>query len=210
MATSDKRRELNQVTENEPEEDGVTRFLNFSVRQVTGFLTVIRLKLKVIGFSNKRSGQYTRLGETVHQIILDGGDVATDPEVVQLMDEIKASASEIRDSEKTILETKAESEEDRRNYQAESSHEKPAPAAKPEPSKPSEPTEETESKTEPVTAIENDQPATEESKPSPPVRKKKKTTTAQSTEPADEKPVKAKKKSASKTSTVKPDKKEAS
>jgi hypothetical protein len=56
---------------------------------------IIRLKLRIIGFSNKRSGLFTRLGETCSALMKNGTDIADNDDVKSIQADILVSENEI-------------------------------------------------------------------------------------------------------------------
>lgn len=64
---------------------------------------IIRLKLRIIGFSNKRSGLFTRLGETCSALMKTGADIASDEDVKSIQADILISENEISAAEKDII-----------------------------------------------------------------------------------------------------------
>lgn len=78
------------------------RAFNLVTGQASNYVEIIRLKLKIIGFSNKRSGLLTKLGELSYKVLGEEGDVGQSEEVKKLMDEVQLAESEISESEKDI------------------------------------------------------------------------------------------------------------
>ena len=85
----------------------------FAVRQAGFFWDIIMLKIRIIGFANKRSDPFTSLGKTVY---LSNGSHDRDGEKESLIAGIKDSEREIRDAEAAIVEVTGRAREDRRVY----------------------------------------------------------------------------------------------
>jgi len=58
--------------------DEITEAGNFLGRQAGGFVDILKLKLKIIGFSNKRSNIFTRLGELSYKAQTEGRSLESD------------------------------------------------------------------------------------------------------------------------------------
>lgn len=74
----------------------------FFLRQSAGFLEIFKLKIRIIGFSNKRSGVMTRLGEVTHKAVLEGRLGQNDELIQKFSAEAKAAEVEISASEQAI------------------------------------------------------------------------------------------------------------
>ena len=87
----------------------------FAVRQAGFFWSIIMLKIRIIGFANKRSDLFTSLGKAVY---LSNGSSDRDGEKESLIAGIKDSEREIREAEAAIVEVTGRAREDRRGYYA--------------------------------------------------------------------------------------------
>lgn len=74
--------------------------------QAKGYIEVIRLKLRIIGFSNKRSGLFTRLGEAVYRQRGEREDITPGANTIKIIGDIENSEIEIVEAEKAINITK--------------------------------------------------------------------------------------------------------
>lgn len=96
-------------------EEDLKRIANIVYRQATGYLEIIRLKLRIIGFCNKRNGLFGRLGETVYYTTLNGRLQTDDQDILRLVNEVSRAEKEIAEAEKAI---NARKEEDKTLRQA--------------------------------------------------------------------------------------------
>jgi len=90
--------------------------LNFVASQASDFIEIVRLKLRIIGFSNKRSGLFTRLGELTYNAIAQNRPVSEDEEIKRLMEEARLAGDEISAAEEAINNKKEESLGARENF----------------------------------------------------------------------------------------------
>ncbi len=68
---------------------------------------IIRLKLRIIGFSNKRSGLFTRLGETCSALMKSGSEVTDNEDIKSIQADILVTENEISMAEKDIIAVRA-------------------------------------------------------------------------------------------------------
>jgi hypothetical protein len=87
----------------------------FVGRQAGFFWEIIMLKIKIIGFANKRSDLFTSLGKAVYS---SNGHVGAGGEKDALIGAIKDAEREIREAEEGILSVSGKAREDWREYYA--------------------------------------------------------------------------------------------
>ncbi|MGK7345625.1 MAG: hypothetical protein ACNS63_07435 [Candidatus Nitrospinota bacterium M3_3B_026] len=85
-------------------------------RQTSHFIEIMRLKLRIIGFSNKRNGLLTKLGEAVYRNIAEGKPAWEDEKVKRLVEETRSAGDEISKAEEAIDQRKAEARREREEY----------------------------------------------------------------------------------------------
>lgn len=85
-------------------------------RQVSHFIEIMRLKLRIIGFSNKRSGLLTKLGEAVYKNIAEGKPAWEDEKVKKLVEETRFAGEEISRAEEAIDRRKTQARSERDEY----------------------------------------------------------------------------------------------
>jgi len=90
--------------------------INLVYHQIYDFVEVVRLKLRIIGFSNKRSGLFTKLGEMTYKAIRGNRPIAEDPEIKRVVEEILLAEGEIADAEVSIEKRKEKALEDRERF----------------------------------------------------------------------------------------------
>ncbi|MBF0292023.1 MAG: hypothetical protein HQK86_07675 [Nitrospinae bacterium] len=74
----------------------------FGLRQFTGFLEILKLKIRIIGFSNKRSGVLTKLGEMTHKAVVEGRLDPGDDVIRKFSSEARTAELEISSAEESI------------------------------------------------------------------------------------------------------------
>lgn len=74
----------------------------FFLRQSAGFLEILKLKIRIIGFSNKRSGVLTKLGEITHKAVIEGKLNPGDDAILKFSEEARAAEVEISSAEEGI------------------------------------------------------------------------------------------------------------
>ncbi|MBI4667293.1 MAG: hypothetical protein HY751_12895 [Nitrospinae bacterium] len=93
--------------------DELSEIAGFFIRQAGGIWAILKLKIRIIGFSNKRSGILTRLGEMTFRAIQDNRLVAADEGIISMVEEIRRAELEISGAEEAINVKKTELSEDR-------------------------------------------------------------------------------------------------
>lgn len=86
-------------------------------RQAVGFVEVVKLKLRIIGFSNKKSGLLTRLGELALKSVDESKSLSDDDDAMKLVDEIREANNEITAAEEAINNRKEVDHKDREEFQ---------------------------------------------------------------------------------------------
>ncbi|VAX19960.1 hypothetical protein MNBD_NITROSPINAE02-1371 [hydrothermal vent metagenome] len=86
-------------------------------RQALGFVEVIKLKLRIIGFSNKKSGLLTKLGELAYKSVDEKTSLADNDDAMKLVEEIRKASHEITTSEEAINKRKEVDHKDREEFQ---------------------------------------------------------------------------------------------
>ncbi len=71
--------------------------------KISAATEIIRLKLRIIGFSNKRSGLFTRLGETCSALMKNGSDITDNEDIKSIQADILVTENEISRAEKDII-----------------------------------------------------------------------------------------------------------
>lgn len=94
----------------------VTLLADLAVRQVSAFLDIFLLKLRIIGFDNKRSGLYTRLGEAVFRSVNTGVPPLSGHVSNAIIEEIRESGAEINAAEEAIISRKTRARADYDNF----------------------------------------------------------------------------------------------
>lgn len=85
-------------------------------RQLLGILEIIQLKLKILGFSNKRSGLNTKLGEVAFKAIKESRELAEDADAKNLVSEIDNAGYEISEAEEAIIKRKEADNKDFKEF----------------------------------------------------------------------------------------------
>jgi len=91
---------------------------DFGLSQVTGFMEILKLKLRIIGFADKRNGLFTKLGEIIYKASKNGGDPKADERSASCIEEIKKTELEISTAEDNINERKSKSGLEREIFMA--------------------------------------------------------------------------------------------
>ena len=91
-------------------------FVSVIIKQAKGYIEIVRLKLRIIGFSNKRSGLFTRLGEMVYHVRGEREDVTPGADTMRIIGEIENAEREIVDAEEAINKCKVELEKEWSQY----------------------------------------------------------------------------------------------
>ncbi len=95
---------------------GISDLSGLVVSQARGFIDISRLKLRILGFSNKRSGLMTKLGETAFKAMEAGSSITDDAEALRLVDQIREASDEITKAEDEINARKAKGLKERREF----------------------------------------------------------------------------------------------
>ena len=85
---------------------------SFFLRLSAGFLEILKLKIRIIGFSNKRSGILTKLGEMTHKAVVEGRLDPGDDAIRKFSEEARASELEISSAEEGINSKREKLKED--------------------------------------------------------------------------------------------------
>jgi hypothetical protein len=80
----------------------VAEAARFVAGQVQDTVEVIRLKLRIIGFSNKLTGLYARLGDVAYAAMDDPARLAADADAQRLAEDIADAMREIKEAEEGI------------------------------------------------------------------------------------------------------------
>lgn len=100
----------------------------FFLRQSAGFLEILKLKIRIIGFSNKRSGVLTKLGELTHKAVVDGKLDPGDDAIRKFSQEARAAELEISSAEDGINSKRERLKEDWSVFKARLKDDDDAPA----------------------------------------------------------------------------------
>jgi len=87
---------------------------SFVVRQSEYFLAIVMLKIRIIGFANKRSDLFARLGRVVYSSGVHPKEGETGSR--SLIEDIKEADREIREAEEAIIEVKEKARNDRAQF----------------------------------------------------------------------------------------------
>lgn len=79
-------------------------FFTVVTNQTKGYVSIFQLKIKIIGFSNKRSGLFARLGESVYRTRGEREDVSPGADTLKIIHDIEHAEREIVEAEKEINE----------------------------------------------------------------------------------------------------------
>jgi hypothetical protein len=74
----------------------------FFLRQSAGFIEIFKLKIRIIGFANKRSGVLAKMGEMTHAAIVEGRLDPGDDAIRKFSGEARLAELEISSSEAGI------------------------------------------------------------------------------------------------------------
>ncbi|MBI5814953.1 MAG: hypothetical protein HZB29_05015 [Nitrospinae bacterium] len=80
----------------------------FAARQSKGFVEILKLKIRIIGFSNKRGNILTKLGEVSYKAISEGRQPHEDDNAKRLVEDIREAEREIATGDETISQKKEE------------------------------------------------------------------------------------------------------
>ncbi len=80
----------------------IKKYLRFGYSQISCFLEIVLLKLRMFGFADKRSVLMTKFGETLYKSHNNGEFKLTDDFVTKIANEIKESEHEIKLAEQKI------------------------------------------------------------------------------------------------------------
>ena len=94
-------------------------FVKVVPKQAKGYVEIVRLKLRIIGFSNKRSGLFTKLGEIVYRSRGESENVTPGSDTIRIIGEIENAEREIVDAEEAINTCKVELEKEWGQYKSE-------------------------------------------------------------------------------------------
>lgn len=92
--------------------------IDFGISQVTGFMEILKLKLRIIGFADKKSGLFSKLGEIIYKASQNGSDPMADGRSAACIEEIKITELEIATAEDDINARKAQSRLERDKFMA--------------------------------------------------------------------------------------------
>ena len=92
--------------------------VDFGISQVTGFMKILKHKLRIIGFADKKNGLFSRLGEIIYKASQNGADPMADERSASCIEEIKITELEISTAEDDINRRKAESRLERDKFMA--------------------------------------------------------------------------------------------
>ena len=92
--------------------------LDFGISQATRFMEILKLKLRIIGFADKRNGLFTRLGEITYKASKNGADPMADERSASCIEEIKRTELEISTAEDDINVCKSKSKLEREKFMA--------------------------------------------------------------------------------------------
>ena len=90
----------------------------FFLRQSSGFLEILKFKIRIIGFSNKRSGVLTKLGEMTHKAVTEGRLDPGDDVIRKFSSEARAAELEISSAEEGINLKREALKEDRAAFKS--------------------------------------------------------------------------------------------
>ena len=88
----------------------------FGIGQFSSYIDILKDKLRIIGFANKRSGLYTKLGEMTYKSVKEGSLSHDGDGFGGLIEEIELTGSEITDAENAINDKKTKSKSTRDEY----------------------------------------------------------------------------------------------
>lgn len=92
--------------------------VDFGMSQVTGIVEILKLKLRIIGFADKRNGLFTRLGEMTYKMSKNGADPMADERSALCIEEIKKTELEISIAEDGINARKSATRLEREKFMA--------------------------------------------------------------------------------------------
>jgi len=115
-------------------QDSIGSIFSFCVKQLKVLVDIFLLKLRIIGFANKRNGLFAKLGETSYKSIRSGGFEIDNDQVRSFIKEIEEADGEISKAESEINRIKSAAQ----THKAEC-HEMRKKAAPEEPAVPEQP-----------------------------------------------------------------------
>ncbi|VAX19145.1 hypothetical protein MNBD_NITROSPINAE03-1799 [hydrothermal vent metagenome] len=92
--------------------------VGFGISQVTGFMKILKLKLRIIGFADKRNGLFMKLGEITYKASKNGADPIAQERSAAYIEEIKMTELEISSAENDINKRKSKSGSERETFMA--------------------------------------------------------------------------------------------
>lgn len=96
--------------------DRASGAVSFALSQSSGFMEILRLKLRIIGFADKRSGLFNRLGETVYKNFKNGAVSVDSGKAISCIQEIRQTANEITEAEQAINISKEKAKAEREEF----------------------------------------------------------------------------------------------
>jgi len=91
-------------------------YWTIALRQVLGFAEIIRLKLRILGFSNKKSGLMAKLGEAALKSVENGKNITDDTDTMSIIEEIRESVREMSEAERAIIQKQEDGKEERAKF----------------------------------------------------------------------------------------------
>ncbi len=106
--------------------------VGFGISQVTGFMKILKLKLRIIGFADKRNGLFMKLGEITYKASKNGADPIVQERSASYIEEIKMTELEISSAENDINKRKSKSGLEREAFMAQKEADSGEPGAQAE------------------------------------------------------------------------------
>ncbi len=122
-------------------QDNIGSMFSFGVKQLKVLVDIFLLKLRIIGFANKRNGLFAKLGEVSYKLIKSGGLEIENDQVRSFIKEIEEADREILSAESEINKVKSAAQTHRAEYREmrkKTAPEEPAAPEKPQPAIPGE------------------------------------------------------------------------
>lgn len=91
-------------------------YWEIAVKQTIGFAEIIRLKIRILGFSNKRSSLMAKLGEAAFKGMDGGTSISDTSETTSIVSDINEADKEISTAEKTIIQRQEDGRKDREQF----------------------------------------------------------------------------------------------
>ncbi len=91
-------------------------YWTIALRQALGFAEIVRLKLRILGFSNKKSGLMAKLGEAAFKSVENGNNITDDSDAISIIDEIRESVREMSEAERAIIQKQEDGKEERGKF----------------------------------------------------------------------------------------------